>query len=357
MGIPRELQARLESYGIQADGSASTQEAETVSLTGETAQAEPSAKMQEDQTLSTEELASEDAAIAGVSDSTLSVEDAQTSAPSDAQDANYKRMEGRYKAQVKRLEEQLADLKDQARGASGLVDMLAATREELATLRAQKEPTPQPTVPEVPELTAEELEMFGDFAPVADKLIAKATAPLLKEIAELKTRTGEVDERIGKTSEAMFISNVRAKVANFDQAITHPEWQAYLNRPVPFTSLKLGEALGQAHHARDLDRVAEIFNAFTQQQLQPSSAVTSMPTQVVNPSMQPTQGAAPKNNLAQFATPDRTAVNPTGKALPRYRESDYSAKLHELRAGRITKEQFQQFDKDFFEAKRQGLVA
>jgi hypothetical protein len=155
----------------------------------------------------------------------------------------------------------------------------------------------------------------------------------------------------------MFISNVRAKVANFDQAITHPEWQAYLNRPVPFTSLKLGEALGQAHHARDLDRVAEIFNAFTQQQLQPSSAVTSMPTQVVNPSMQPTQGAAPKNNLAQFATPDRTAVNPTGKALPRYRESDYSAKLHELRAGRITKEQFQQFDKDFFEAKRQGLVA
>lgn len=286
-------------------------------------------------------------------------------AVSGSTDANYRRMEGRYKAQIARLNEQLADLREQARGATVLTDLLAERSAELSALRTSvpasgTAPATAPgTTPATPEpaafdLSPEEQEMYGEFAPVAEKLIAKATAPLLQRIEELNARTGEVDQRVGRTSETLFVRDVRSHVPDFDGITQDPQWQQYLQRTVPFTTLKLEDALRDAHNSRDLDRVVAIFDAFASER--PPTAPPAGAAPAAAPTVAPAAAQA-ANGLAQFATPDRTATNPPGKPTPKFRNADYAAKAAEMRAGRMSKTEFMQFEEKFFEAKRAGLVS
>ena len=294
---------------------------------------------------------------------------AEVAAPPDSdgsaegkKDPVYARMEGRYKAQIRRLEEQIGELKEQARSATTLTDLLARTREELAVARTPAAPTATtPAAPDPNELTAEEVALFGDFAPVAQKLIARATAPLQREIAELRTQTGAVDERVGQTSEAMFVGHVRARVPTFDTIRNDPAWAEFLQRPVPYTAHTMGSALADAHEARDLDRVLSIFDAFAGQAGRAATPPSTPPA--ATPSAHAANGTTPPgtppagNGLGQFATPERSAANPPAAPKPQFRAGDYRARMDDMRAGRLSKQDFLQFEQDFDAARRAGRVA
>ncbi|SIO50580.1 hypothetical protein SAMN05444172_2583 [Burkholderia sp. GAS332] len=272
-------------------------------------------------------------------------------------DANYRRMEGRYKAQIQRLTDQVADLQEAARGSSTVIDMLAELRAENATLRAAQSAKPDtPAASTTPEqnfdLSPEETEMYGEFAPVAEKLIAKATAPLIREIEDLRKQTGAVDERVGHTSEAMFVRDVRSRVDGFDTVTRTPEWQTYLARRIPMTAMTVRDALMDAHSARDLDRVSSIFDAFAQERAPAPEANADGAATTTQAS-----GTPPATGLGQFATPDRTAANPSGKPKPKFRNSDYARNVAAMRAGRMSKVEFMQFEADFDKARTAGLVS
>ncbi|QUO26147.1 hypothetical protein KEH57_04250 [Burkholderia cenocepacia] len=380
MGIPRQLQARLDQYEAQAKTASDTTAATPVAAPGDGVSAATDATP-----TSAAESASVDASVAATQPAQDAARitpsqpdpdqvDDSAAAPDGAADTffsdpRYRRMEGRYKAQVKRLEDRVTELTEDARGTAVIADLLAQTRTELAELRAGKpsSATPvEPATPALPELTDEEREMFGDFAPVAEKMIAKSTAPLLAKIAELERQTGAVGQRAMQTDESMFVDRVRAQVPEFDTIVHDPDWPEYTKRKVPFTSITLFDALQDAHNARDIERVTAILNAFASGRAprpasETSDAASSAPTSP-NPSAtssHPAGASSPPaaNGLAQFATPDRTAANPASKPSPKFRSSDYQARLSDLRAKRITTTEFQQFDRDFQEAKRAGLVA
>ncbi|SAK62615.1 hypothetical protein AWB76_03279 [Caballeronia temeraria] len=281
-------------------------------------------------------------------------------------DANYRRMEGRYKAQIKRLEDRINELTEHARGTGAITDMLMEARRELAELRSGDAPNGasaraaainEPQVPKLPELTDDELAMYGEFAPVADKLIARAQAPLLAKLAEIERSSGTLGERLGRSEEQRFVDRVGAAVGNMDAITAAPEWQEYLERDIPFAGMKIGRALLDAHTARDLNRITSIFHGFreahshfaddVQNATGTNGAVRGM--QALN--------QAQRSGLAQFATPNRTAANGSGTPRPRFKDSDYRNKAAQMRAGRLTKQEFMQFENDFLEAKRAGLVA
>ena len=284
-------------------------------------------------------------------------------------DANYRRMEGRYKADIQRLKDQLAEAKEAARGTAHLTDLLMETRQELAELRRTGSATATTTAastttahtttaaaePDIPTLSDEEQATYGDFMPVAEKLIARATAPLLRKIATLEGQAGTVTERIGQSEEGLFVRDVASRVGDMQSITTAPEWQEFLKKPIAHTRMNVAEALKTAHQARDMDTIVGIFDDFKKSRPAPTGDAPTTTQQTTQPSSaQATQQA---NGLAQFATPDRTAANASGVKAPKFRASDYRAKVDAMRTGRISKEDFMQFETEFNEAQRVGLVS
>ncbi|OLL27464.1 hypothetical protein BTH42_31965 [Burkholderia sp. SRS-W-2-2016] len=384
MGIPRQLQARLDQYEAEAKRPATAPSGDAATATTGAAPADPAAASSgasvaadtsaQDGAQGAQATTQDDADdVSAFQSDASAVRPVGDSADSLFNDPRYRRMEGRYKAQVKRLEDRVSELTEDARGTSVIADLLAQTRSELAELRAEKRGKAQPeapTEPVVPELTDEEKDMFGDFAPVAEKMIAKSTAPLHAKIAELERQTGAVGQRALQTDETMFVNRVRAQVPAFDSIVNDPDWPEYTKRKVPLTSLTLFDALQDAHNARDLERVSAILNAFASGRAQdPATASTAAASArnaghvtaatAASATSAPAGASTPPaaNGLAQFATPDRTAANPSGKPTPKFRQSDYQARMSDLRGRRITTTEFEQFDKEFQEAKRAGLVA
>lgn len=378
MGLPRHLQGKFNAVdgapvALAADttagqtatsGTPSNDADTTQTLNGDAAQTDQTGDTPSTQA-STTTATTITATDAG--DGTTTATTADTAADTGT-DANYRRMEGRYKADIQRLKDQLAEAKEAARGTAHLTDLLMETRQELAELRragttatttAPSDATARTAAtaaePEIPTLSDEEQATYGDFMPVAEKLIARATAPLLKEIETLRSQAGTVTERIGQSEEGLFVRDVASRVGDMEAITKAPEWQEFLKKPVPYTRLNVAEALKTAHQARDMDTIVGIFDDFkksrpaaagdtpttTQQDTQPSSA-------------QATQQA---NGLAQFATPDRTAANASGVKAPKFRASDYRAKVDAMRTGRISKEDFMQFETEFNEAQSAGLVS
>ncbi|MCA8017738.1 hypothetical protein [Burkholderia metallica] len=290
-------------------------------------------------------------------------------------DDNFRRMEGRYKAEVTRLKGLLEKAEEGARGASQLTDLLMETRQELANTRQQLAQLQgggetgahgQPaggqggaaTEPALPELSDEEQAMYGDFAPVAEKLIARATAPLLKQIADLQAANGTSSDAVGQLNENLFVRDVRSRVPEMDTIAQSPAWKEYLQRNIPLTRLRIQDALMNAHNERDLAGVVSIFDTFKAEQgKQQQQTDTGTTATAATGGTAAASSSADTNGLAQFATPDRTASNGTGRPNAKFKESDYRAHVDSMRTGRITKEAFMQFDKEFQEARSRGLVS
>ncbi|WP_333679879.1 hypothetical protein [Dyella sp.] len=355
MPLPRHLQGRFDdkngapiSTDQSGDNATTSDDPNATTLTDSTSTALPA-----DDTATTTPADDSTAAHTDATTTATTPQDVSTDDGDGKKDANYARMEGRYKAQLRRQEEQIAELKEQARGASTLTDLLMQTRQELAALQAANKSATSNAQEDADTtaLTADEQQLYGDFAPVAQKLVERATAPLRAEIEALRSKTGAVGEEIGKTAEQVFVGHVRTRVPGFDDIRNNPDWAAFLEKPIPLTSHTLGSALQEAHNARDLDRVVSIFHAFTSGQNPATTQADSTATQT-----QPATTKA-KPGLEQFATPDRTAANPPGKPKAQFQDSDYRARLNDMRAGRVSKEQFLQFEKEFYEAKRAGRVS
>ena len=269
----------------------------------------------------------------------------------ETRDDNFKRMEGRYKAQIKRLEEQLAEFRTLNKTQSLLAEELPLLREENVRLRQQllaqqsQHETPSPSEHQSNNsygLTDEEYEMFGDMAPAVEKLARSVTAPLQAEIERLKAEQSKVDESLAGQSEAMFIEQVKAAVPNFSDATAdNPAWVEFLSRAIPFTDMTMQHALLNAHQSRDILAIQRIFSEFAK--------VSGVPTA--------NQQQKGKQSLSDLATPNRTSVNPSKGQRAKYKRSDYNLKVQQMRSGLISKEDFISFDRDFTTAERQGLVA
>lgn len=92
----------------------------------------------------------------------------------------------------------------------------------------------------------------------AMKLVKTAIEPLNREIQQLRGASRKIDDM----TEKAFLASVRKSVGDLDNLTSSAAWKDHASSRVPFTGLTVGQALMQAHNARDLDRVTEIFDGF-----------------------------------------------------------------------------------------------
>ncbi|KVO05561.1 hypothetical protein WJ69_22945 [Burkholderia ubonensis] len=391
MGLPRHLRdkysatdgapiadAATGTAGTQATSTPATQQQGTTSAAQGTEHTDPNASTATAATGTQPNAPTGEAAAASAQPLTPSGDGGADDAAGTSGDDNFRRMEGRYKAEVTRLKGLLEKAEEGARGASQLTDLLMETRQELANTRHQlvqlqggAEPGAHGNAtaggqgrtadePALPELSDEEQAMYGDFAPVAEKLIARATAPLLKQISDLQKANGTSSDAVGQLNENLFVRDVGARVPEMAEITKSPAWKEYLQRNIPLTRLRIQDALMNAHNERDLAGVVSIFDAFkTEQgsQQPPAGTSTSAPAAAGGAAGAAASSSANATGLAQFATPDRTAANGTVRPNATFKESDYRARVDSMRTGKISKAEFMQFDKEFQEARSRGLVS
>jgi hypothetical protein len=136
--------------------------------------------------------------------------------------------------------------------------------------RFTETPPMPPVVDTSDDWTEEERATYGPAeTPVqkvarreAKKIAKQLRAEIDREIGELRNSQQQVGKDLAATTEQQFLSTVKANVKNFEAIIASPKWADYAATRIPYTQMKVSDALGIAHNNRDLERVLEIFSGF-----------------------------------------------------------------------------------------------
>lgn len=143
-------------------------------------------------------------------------------------------------------------------------------------------------------LTPEQRELFRDMGPLVNVLsrvqaerYGQAMAPLLAELDDLRNQTAGavhgVEQQLSAHGVQAFNATLAAALPGMSSVTVTPAWRSYLNETVPMTGGRtVASVLMDAHGARDLPRISEVYHAFISR-----NAASAKP-----PGVQPAAGSA-----------------------------------------------------------------
>lgn len=189
------------------------------------------------------------------------------------------------------------------------------------------------------DLTEEERDTYAQSISViqkaarkeAMKLVQQAVEPLTREINQLRGASRKLDDMTEKS----FLGNVRRSIPDLDTITTSAAWKEYAASRIPFTGMTVGQALMQAHNARDLDRIVEIFDGH--------------------------RGKATSNVIASLTAPAVSGAaaaprQPGSDQKPRLKWSERTKAHESFVKGRITHERLKQIDALYKQADAEGRI-
>ena len=263
----------------------------------------------------------------------------ETPPPDKDWKAEYDKMEQRYRSLQGVIDSKQRE-NEQIRGAfADLQEQVDKLKQDLSKKQVADKIAPI-DFENLPDLTEEEQRIYAESAPVISKLsrkealtvIREVIQPLAAELAELKKGQTEVGNRATETEEALFIDSVKRAVPQMPEKVKHPEWGNFLAKKAPFSRATYRELLQQAHNARDMDTIVEIFDAFRPQ--------------------------VPGNGSALSAPASTGAARPPVKPgqKPILKLSDRKKASDDFRMGRIDFKKLQEIQKQFAEAEAEGRL-
>lgn len=299
LGLPSSMRARKEAIDKEEETNKGIESEETNT---ELDQGDESAPMAE----STPELASESAPAS---------EPAPTPVPSPS---DYAKLESKMDRLAERLS-QVLDENERLRNAQNKpVD--------------KHEPEPEPE-PEYEDLTPEEKKLFSQSLPtiekVARRLAAEMAQPLKNEIKTLREQVATSQSSYANMNEEMFVATIRKEIPDMDSKLNAPGWKEYVGSTIPRTNLTVGQALINAHKARKLQTIQEIFESFK------------------------LEGAS---KLSAQAMPSTVKASTAPKPVEKLKFSDRQKLSEDFRKGRISKERFDTLVAKYDRAELEGRV-
>lgn len=289
--------------------------------------------------------------------------------PAEGWEQKYKVLQGKYNAEVPRLQTQA---RDQSEAIRQLREQLTATQNLLASFSAQRETAPaqpsQATPPAPTKLVKdEEVREFGaDLIDVMRRVVREEQATLLPEIDR---RVAPVAQRVNQVAQATH--DVGARVAQSDQqsvltqlASAVPNWQElnedagfleWLDQVDPFSGAQRGALLKQAYKAHDGPRVVAFFTGYLKEHAAVTPPAAPTPAAAAPP-------AAPQRKLEQFVAPGTpktgAASTQDGSGKRVWSRAEIGAFYSDVQAGRFkgTAEQRKQIEADIFAAQREGRI-
>lgn len=287
--------------------------------------------------------------------------------PKEGWEQKYKVLQGKYNAEVPRLQNQVRDQNTQLQS---FQSQLTATQNLLASLSAQREPAPSASQPATPPAATklvkdEEVKEFGaDLIDVIRRAareemsgllpeIDRRVAPVAQRVNQVAQATQDVGQRVAQNDQQSVLAALATAVPNWQEMNEDPGFLEWLDQVDPFSGAQRGALLKQAYKAHDGPRVVAFFNGY----LKEHAAVTPPAAPKV-----PAAAPAPQRNLEQFVAPGTpktgAASTQDGSGKRVWSRAEIGQFYSDVQAGRFkgTKEQRKQVETDIFAAQREGRI-
>lgn len=287
----------------------------------------------------------------------------EPAAADDPAEHKYKVLQGKYNAEVPKLNRELKE----ARGQIGdMQQRLTNTESLLASMQhVATPPRREPAVlDDLPIVTEDETLQFGaDLESYIERVAARKILPEVESrIAPVATRVDGLDQNASQAAHDVAVSE-RDRVM-LDLANAVPEWEKqnenedflkWLNSNDPYAGVPRGQLLTNAFRQNDSTRVIAFFKGF-----QTENAVVT-PEPIVTPSVSTTEPQQTLDNLVAPGTPKTgttSAPDVSGKRV--WTQQDISAfyakKNTFVVKGIKIPDEYEALERDLFAAQHEGRI-
>lgn len=364
--LPRQVRKQIEEADRIAKEYQASQQGATPPADGQPP-ADPDAPPAAGELVASPSPSPEGDASAAGGASTAATPPAPTPLPQEGWEQKYKVLQGKYNAEVPRLQSQVRDQTDEVRR---LRDQVTATQNLLASLGPQRgAPASAPAAATPPQPTRlvkdEEVREFGaDLIDVMRRVVReeqasllpeidRRVAPVVRRVDEVAHATQQVGTRMARADQLSVLEQLDAQVPNWKQLNEDANFLDWLDQTDPYAGVQRGQLLKQAYQAHDGPRVVAFFSGY-----QKEHAAVSPPA----PPAAPASAAAPQKRLEQFVAPGTpktgTAGTQDGSGKRVWTRDEISGFYSSVQAGRFkgTSEQRKAIEADIFAAQREGRI-
>lgn len=278
----------------------------------------------------------------------------------------YSVLQGKYDAEVPRLNE---DLREARSGLRKMQDKVSHLETLVASMQAVQT---RPAEPDKPLITQEEIDTFGpDLIDIVGRVAKQVLEPYVdKRFGEIEKNVKQVGENVASTQKTMAESARDRLYERLDKTV--PEWRTinrtqefvnWLNEVDPYTGVPKGVNLRAAFERNDSDRVLAFFEGF-----QKEHAVATEdpdPAAPTEESAPPHEG--PQQGLETLVAPGTPKTGTTvaqeesgkGRIWTRQMISDFYNQKNELikaDPNRDLPDKIQALERDLFKAQSEGRI-
>ena len=282
----------------------------------------------------------------------------------------YNVLQGKYNAEVPRLQRELGGAQDLIQEMRQRQNNLETT---LASMQATRESPADPPAAPPPAVTPDEIETFGpdlhDFIQrtaqdIANKLVADKMKGVEGRVDKVASDTSQVSKTVAHSKQQEVIRQLEAAVPTWAELNNDKEgFIPWLDQDDPYAGQKRGVLLRQAFANFDASRVIAIFKGY----LNENAAVTSEPSTPTPPADPPSDPPAePQTTMESLVAPGApnaptaSAPDVAGKRVWTQKEVSqlYQRKNEFIRRnpGKAMPEELQKLERDLFKAQSENRL-
>lgn len=167
--------------------------------------------------------------------------------PSDAWKHKYKTLQGKYSAEVPRLNQELKELRQ----------TLAQMQEQLQDQQTKKQPEPEQLKEPEKYVTDEDRDNFGeDLLEVQRRVAKEVVAELRQELSQLKQENQALKQQFGQVNVSNFQTRLLQAVPDFAEIDQDPRWITWLDEVDPMLRGPRRAIAEQAWSRGDVDAIS-----------------------------------------------------------------------------------------------------
>lgn len=284
--------------------------------------------------------------------------------PPDTMEHKYKVLQGKYNAEVPRLQQRVGAQENEIRD---LKQQLLNQQSLLASLSAARAPAP-PLAPAASPLTPEEIKEFGpDLIDVIGR-VAKSTLlpeiesrvkPVQARVERTEQATKTATEAVQRTAYEKMLDLLQHEVPNFRQVNGEPGFISWLQQADPYAGRLREDLLQEAYKANDGPRVVAFFKGYLAE-----NAATTPPAPPAPPAPPPAAVAEAQRTMESLVAPGTPKSGPgsaptdTGKRV--WTRAEIGTLFQQIHSyalkGRKVPDELRAQERDVHKAQTEGRV-
>lgn len=279
----------------------------------------------------------------------------------DPYEQKYKVLQGKYNAEVPRLQNQLREAMNRI---ENLTAQVTATQGMMANLGRQGAAAPAAdTAPPTRLVKEDEIRDFGpdlyDFIKrTAQEVVAPEVEarikPMAQQVEQVRSTTDTVARHAAKTEQERLLETLDDEVPEWKALNEDEKFLDWLDQVDPYSGNRRGQLLQEAYRRHDSTRVVAFFKGFLNENAvvtQPAAAAQAPPTE-----------ARSQRSLEDFVAPGTPkagatgAPNEAGKRI--WSRAEITKFYEDCSAGKYAKNATRraELEKDIFMAQREGRI-